>query len=337
MAAATILGCLPALAHSKPNRGGTPQTGVAVVGHAQGATPMPLLQPSELKVKEAGKQTAVIDWKPITEEPGGMQLVIFIDDSLQLTAAANFDELRDFIRALPPTTQVAVGYMRYGLATMAGTFTADHAHVVQEIRLPEGLVGQNDSPYFCLSDLVTHWSVLGKPAAGRAVLMITNGIDRRFLHGEYDPEDPYVAASIRDAQRNHVMVSAIYYQDSAAPQAQQSADRLSGVAPLNPGTRHHDFGIGDKGAAGSFTGENYMRDVAASTGGELYYEGLGNPVSFYPFLQDFNQYLASQHVLTFLADGTGLQNLKISSNTHNIRLEFPRKVIVGQQIVDITK
>lgn len=336
--AGAILASVPALAKNKTNTGGVAtQMVVAVVRHSQGAAPVLSIQSSDLKVKEAGKQAQVMDWQPLSAGAEGMQLVILIDDSLQKTAATNFNQLQDFIRALPPTTQVTVGYMKFGLAAMAGAFTTDHVHAAQEVRIPEGIVGQNDSPYFCLSDLVTHWSVLGKPAAGRAVLMVTNGIDRRFLHGEYDPEDPYVAASIRDAQSNHVMVSAIYFRDAMPPMAQQAADSSLVSGSMMPGTRHHDFGSGDQGAEGSFTGENYMRDVSSSTGGNLYFEGMGNPVSFYPFLQDFNQYLASQYLLTFQANGAGLQKIKISTNVPSFRLEFPEKVMVGQQIAGASK
>ena len=277
------------------------QTVVTVVPHAQNAAQIPTISSSNVKVEEDGKPTQVVDWKPITASDG-TQLVILIDDSLQVWASLYFKEINDFIAQLPASTQLALGYMQYGSTVIAAGFEADHAKIMKVVHIPSEPAGSNASPYFCLSDLVNHWPA-GRPAAVRQVLMVTDGIDRYFEGSHYDPEDPYVLAAIRDAQKQRVIVSSIYFRDS-----------------------------GDMGT--SFMGGSYLRDVADGTGGKMYYAKIGNPITFAPFLKDYKKRLDETFVLTFLEHGSGLQNVKVLSDEPDIKLEAPARAVAGQKILE---
>lgn len=300
-----LVGAAAAIAQDGTSTGVATQIVVTVVNHSRSTPLTPAIQRADVMVKQRGKHAQVVDWKRISDGSTGTQLVLLIDDSLQAKASNDFDDLRNFIQQLPASTQVAVGYMQNGRAVMATDFTADHAAAAKSVHIPSGIPGGNASPYFCLSDLVKHWPAKGASASGRVVLMITDGVDRYYQHSMYDPDDPYVEAAINDAQKNHVMVSSIYFRDT---------------------------GLADRGMNSSFVGQNYLQQVASATGGTVYFEGTGNPVSFVPFLKDFSKQLANQYLLTFLANGSGQQEVKVSTEVPHISLESSKMVTVGQQI-----
>jgi hypothetical protein len=191
--------------------------------------------------------------------------------------------------------------MRNGAPNLAQNFTSDHAQAVKSLRLPSGTAGSNGSPYFCLSDLVKHWPG-GDSNVRREVIMVTDGIDR-YSGGRYDPEDPYVQAATSDAQKAGVIVYSIYYR---------GAGRLD-----------RNFMVTDGG-------QNYLTQVSDSTGGKVYLEGFGNPVSFAPFLSDIQRKLQNQYELSFVSTAKpGLQAIRVKTSQPNTNLEYPSRVPVG--------
>ena len=103
--------------------------------------------------------------------------------------------------------------------------------------------------------------------------MVTDGVDR-YSGGRFDPEDPYVQAAISDAQKAGVIVYSIYYRGA---------------------------GRFDRNWLVTDGGQNYLTQVSDSTGGKVYLEGFGNPVSFAPFLSDIQRKLQNQYELTFVS------------------------------------
>jgi hypothetical protein len=77
-------------------------------------------------------------------------------------------------------------------------------------------------------------------------------------------------------------------------------------------------------------GQNYLTQVSSATGGKVYLEGLGNPVSFAPFLSDIQRKLENQYELTFVSTAkAGLQPFKVKTSQPNVSLESPARVRVG--------
>ena len=295
------------VAQSETPRGPGTEIVVTAVAGGNSATPVPGIQRNDVRVQVKGKTAEVTGWQKLVAAGDQTQLVVLIDDSLKAKVSINFNDLRDFIQKLPSSTQVAIGYMQYGRAVMATDFSTDRAATGKAIRLPSGIPGGNASPYFCLSDLAKNWPDKGKPATSRVALVITDGIDRYYRAGQFDPQDPYVAAAIRDAQVNRIMISSIYFGDA---------------------------GIGSVGGSmnSAFVGQNYLQMVAAGTGGTMYFEGISNPVTFVPFLKDLNRQLANQYEVNFQGVGSGLQQIKISTETPRVKLAAPQRVVMGQQI-----
>jgi hypothetical protein len=76
-------------------------------------------------------------------------------------------------------------------------------------------------------------------------------------------------------------------------------------------------------------GQNYLSQLAEETGGEFFWLGNSNPVSFTPYLNELNQRFRGQHVLTFLAQGSpGYRRIKLKTEIPHVTLVGPSKVYV---------
>jgi hypothetical protein len=167
--------------------------------------------------------------------------------------------------------------------------------------LPQGSAGINGSPYFCLSDLVKHWPG-GAGNVRREVIMVTDGVDR-YSGRRFDPDNPYVRAAVTDAQKAGVIVYSIYY--------------------LGAGRFDQNLTVTDGG-------QNYLTQLSGETGGKVYLEGFGNPVSFSPFLSDIQRKLQNQYELSFVSTSKpGLQPIRVKTNQPNTSLQWPARVPVG--------
>src|SRR5580698_5075009 len=248
------------------------------------------------------KPQDVTGWVPLRGERSGLQLVVLLDDSSRGNMGLQLNDIRTFLAGLPPNAQVAIGYMRNGTPNRVQNFTSDHAQAAKSLRLPSGNAGINGSPYFCLSDLVKHWPG-GAGNVRREVIMVTDGVDR-YSGRRFDPENPYVRAAVTDAQKAGVIVYSIYYR---------GAGRFDQNLTVTDG------------------GQNYLTQLSGETGGKVYLEGFGNPVSFSPFLSDIQRKLQNQYELSFQSSAKpGLQQLKVKTSQPNTNLLFPAQVPVGR-------
>jgi VWFA-related protein len=248
------------------------------------------------------KSQDVTGWVPLRGPRSGLQLVVLLDDSSRGNLGLQLNDIKNFLTALPPNAQVAIGYMRNGSPNLLQNFTTDHAAAAKTLRLPQGSAGINGSPYFCLSALAKHWPG-GDNNVRREVIMVTDGVDR-YSGAHFDPSNPYVQAATSDAQKAGVIVYSIYYRGAGR------ADR--------------SFVVTDGG-------QNYLTQVSNDTGGKVYLEGFGNPVSFAPFLSEIQRKLQNQYELTFAATAkSGLQQIRVKTSQPNTSLEYPARVPVGR-------
>jgi hypothetical protein len=191
---------------------------------------------------------------------------------------------------LPPGTEVLVGYMQMAKWSRRIRLQRTTPWAAATLRLPGGTPGLSASPYICLSDFVKNWP--GSAASGSAgsadysggalasgqhkarfVMMITSGVDPyNGSTGVLNQGSPYVDTAAEDAQRAGVAVSAIYFGDA-----------------------------GIYGRSADNSGQYYLAQVTAATGGINYWEGVGNPVSAAPYLDSFQHAIAETYVATFIA------------------------------------
>ena len=301
LTAGLVLGALACAFPSFAQQGDT-VAAQAVVTVVPKSGEAPNLPQQSLKVWADGKESDVTQWQPLRGDRAGLEFVVLIDGSARSSIGLQLNDLSKFIQSMPPTTLVGVAYMQNGRAAFAQNPTADHALAAKALRLTSGTPGSNASPYFCLSDLAKHWPS-EDPKNRREVLMVTDGIDRYNLR--YDPDDPYLQAAITDSQKAGLIVYSIYFRD----------------------TGHLDNSGYETNA-----GQSLLTQVAQSTGGKLYWEGLGNPVSFQPYLEDLSRRLANQYELGFTARAKSKQefvDLKVKTDVSRISIDAPQRVAIG--------
>lgn len=277
--------------------GTVPARMTVTVEGKQDASP-PVLTQDDVMVTQENHRMRVTGWEPCKTSHAGLQFWILIDDTIEGTVANRYDDIRKFIAGQPPTTEIGIGYMANGTVKAAVPLTTDHARAAKALRLPMGIVGASASPYISLSDLIKKWPAT---EARREVLMITSGIDLYYGPG---PEDPYLLTSIDDAQKAGVIVHSIYF-----------------------------------GAIGHYGhdmwqiqwGQNDLAQLSDATGGEAYWQGFINPISFTPYMEDLNRRLENQYELTFLAQPgkkSELQPVHLSTEVAHVTLVTARRVWV---------
>lgn len=259
---------------------------------------------SALTVSVNDRKQPLTAWSPVA--PANAQVALLIDDGLRESFGRELDSLRSFVRTLSPGVEVLVGYMQYGHVVSDQGFTADHALAASTVHLPVGLAGMSASPYICLSDFVKNWPSSGPSlrAKARFILMLTNGVDPyNGSTSVMNQGSPYVDNAVADAQRAGVAVYAIYFGDA-----------------------------GMEGGSVNNSGQGYLNQLTAETGGIDLWEGIGNPVSTAPFLSKFQSALAETYIATFnapLGNNPAHDLVRVKFTAAKTKLRAPQLVRPG--------
>jgi len=300
LVAGTLMMAAPAIAQNEGE--GNAQAVVTVLPAHDNQQPGDVAQ-QNLTLKVNGKTSTITNWIPLRGQNDNLELVVLIDSAARASMGTQLSEIGDFVKTLPAGSKVAVAYMENGRAVFSGPLTTDHAQAARGVHLPSGVAGISASPYFCLSDLAQHWPSNDR-AARREVVMISDGVDN--YSPRYDPEDPYVQAAITDAVRAHLVVYSIYWQDR---------------------------GRFARSMWGTDAGQNLLLLVTEATGGNSYWEGYGDPVSFQPYFKDLDRRLQNQYELSFNSPLKGkpqMANLKLKANGIGDKIDAPQQVMVNR-------
>jgi hypothetical protein len=253
---------------------------------------VPALNRGDVMVYEGHDRDQVTDLVPLQGNNAGLELFIVLDDGLSTSVGSQIGDLQNFIQAQPSTTAIGIGYMRDGGTSVVQNLTTDHALAAKSLRIPLGERGVSPSPYESITDLIKKWPVNG---TRREILMISDGIDALYGGG---PDDPYVDQAIEEAQKANVIVFSIY---------------AHGAGHLGHTLWRMNWG------------QNYESQLSDETGGESYSNGLGNPVSFAPYLNDLSQRLTQQYLVTFVTK----PEKKAGMRTVKFKTEVPNAEVVG--------
>jgi hypothetical protein len=296
MVAGALLMAAPAFAQSDKATG---QGRAVVTIFAKHSEVAPNISQQDVSVKVNGKDSTVTGWAPYKGANDGLELVVLIDGGAR-NLGRQFDEIKDFVKGLGPHTKVAVGYMENGRAALASPPSADHAQVVGELHLPSG---PTSNPYFSLSDLAQRWPSQAH-GVRHEVVLFTDGIDPN--NPRFDPDDPYVQAAIKDSVRARLVVYTICWRS-----------RLDG-------------GENSMMADG---GQSLLAEVTQATGGNSYWMGAGNPVSFQPFFEDLARRLENQYELDFTArldHKPTIETMKLKVEGLALQVAAPEQVFVDR-------
>jgi hypothetical protein len=283
----------------QPTPPGIPVSIVVTLEPKRGKT-IPPIEPQDISIREGRDKARAQALVPLRDERGSMQLALLIDDSARGTFDTEINTLKQFINSLPPTTEIAVGYMRNGMTEFSQNFTRDHAAAANSIRVAFGPGGADVSPYDSLSDAIKRWPKTG--VERKEVIMISSGIEG--LGGGYAPDNPYVDKGISDAQKAGVVVYSIY----------------------SPSVGHFGHSYWR-----NTWGQNFLSQLSDETGGESYMIGFGSPVSFQPFLEQIRTQMKNQYLLTFEArpeKKSGLQPIHVTVPEKDASIAAPDKVFV---------
>jgi hypothetical protein len=299
----------------------------------QGNAAPPRLDMSAVKVTLNKKDVKITQLVPARGDAATLQLFILIDDTLDTSIGNHLQELKDFIKAQPGSTQVGVGYMSNATFQLTQNFTGDHNAAIKAIRLPRGNLSTMDSPYLSLISLVKSWP---KQNVRREVLMVTDGIDR--LRGE-KPQLPRGGAQPSRggvAQPSWTAVDfgpGIYH---SMPQISVDANSASEISQRYNVIVYSIYGVG-VGRMGRSSwdvqlGLSGLDKIAQETGGECFSLSTTQLVSFKPYLDRLANQLANQYFLEFggIPKGKGgLQRVRIDAEIPNSELLAPDNVWVG--------
>jgi len=256
------------------------------------------LEAADLRVQQGNTRVPVVRIQRLAGDLADMQLFVLLDDSTRSSSLGiQLPQLKTFLESLPATTEVAVGYMRNGTFGQVQAFTADHHKAALALRLPTAVPGENGSPYFALSDLAKHWP--SKESTNRrAVLMLTDGVDRYY--GSATMDDPYVHEAIHDALKDGLMVYSIYLRGAG----------LYGTADWTTNTA-----------------QSRLLEVSEETGGYAYFMDFTDPVAISPFLNDFQDRLDNQYLVTLEdLNGRGVQPMRVRTELPGLKIQAPTRI-----------
>jgi hypothetical protein len=271
-------------------------TTVTAVGKKN--TQPPPIKKDDVELYKGKERLQVADWR----KGETLFLAVLIDDSLDQNIALQWNDLKAFMMAQPPTTYIGVFYGRNGAAMVAQDFTKDHAVAAKALHIPFGGFGAFSSPYLELQDLIKRL-----PGAGerRSIMMISSGID--YFRGNFGPISPDVDPTIENAQKANINIWTVY-------------------AP--------DAGHGGRGFFRVNNAQSELSEVSEETGAESYFLGFGPPVTLKPYFDEIFNHLNNQYLLTF--EDTGgkrgrFERIRVTTEISGVEFMTPSGVFLPKE------
>jgi hypothetical protein len=264
MFAALLLCSVPAMSQTKA----TGNTTFTVTAAGKKDAPVPNITQDNVQLFQGKDRRQISNWVKGDQ----LALAILIDDSIDTVAGSQWDYLKEFINAQPPSTIIMVGYISNNTVRVAQDFTPDKALAAKALRLPIGIGALGSSPYLSTIDMLKRWPDTG---VRRSILVISSGIDY-FRGGGFGTFYPDLDPLIQRAQRQNTNVWTIYYPSSS--------HRGRGFYLIN-------------------NAQNNLDKLSEDTGAESYFLGTQAPVSIKPYLDEIALHLSNQYLLTFAGDG----------------------------------
>jgi VWFA-related protein len=258
---------------------------------------------NDVVVHLGSKLCPVLAWEAANSGDPKLDLVIVIDDSLANSVATRWNELEKFLADLPTGARAAVAYANRASIQLAQQPTTDHALAAKSLRNPAGIQIQNASPYESLQALIRGW-----PArqGRRVIIFVSSGIDETMPGNGSIDDLPYVQNARNEAQRKGVVVYSIYAKPTMAA---------------------------SENAAVIQRAQDALGFLSIATGGKAFYQtGVDTPPSFQPYLQEIQQNLKQQYLLTFEvepATKSEFEMLRISVKEKSIQIRCPASVYVS--------
>ncbi len=251
------------------------------------------LQAGEIIVKEDSEQQTILSIRSVTNTP--LHLAVLIQDNLSSNVNLQLDEIKNFIKKLPPESRVMVAYLRAGSNQITQKFTSDLEKASSSLRAVVGTPSiAPNSPYEGVEEVLDRFDAL--PTGRRAILLISDGLD---ISNSSPTQSLELDRAILKAQRRSVAIYSFYTS------ATLTENGTSGLI-LN--------------AQGS------LNRLSQETGGRAYFQGTISPISFQSFFKDLNLALNRQFALTYLSTHMkkGYHKVQVTSTNPEVKIEHPK-------------
>jgi hypothetical protein len=258
----------------------------------------PAVSRDDIQVYDGKNKLTVSEWTPAQGDRGALDFAIVIDDELNSDIGLQFNDIKDFIREMPPSARVGLFYASNGTVTVAQDFTADHEAAAKALRLPFGRVAAYASDYLSLNDLMKRWP---STSSRKEMLLVADGNDR--FRGDI-PESPDLEADIDRAQKTGFIIHTIYARGVGLPGRNLFRVNL---------------------------GQSNLSRLSEETGGESFFQGLSTPIAYAPFLQQLSTVLKHQFWLTALATPGkkgNLRRIRVRTEVSGVEISAPENLWV---------
>jgi hypothetical protein len=248
----------------------------------------------DLIVKEDGELQTILSIRKPSENP--ITLAILLQDDLVSSISTEAKGIANFVRRLPPGSRVMLGYIRTGTLDVRRRFTSDLEKVAAGVRPPMGLASAGPfNPFVEIIEALKRFD--SQPLGRRAMIVVSDGVDiSRGIDSSGPGESLDLQRATSEAQRRSVAIYSIY-----AP----SAGTIGGSLALN--------------------GQSCLERLSKETGGRAFFEGMGAPVSFDPFIKEIDNSISMQIALTYLSThpGKGFHRLEIKPLARETEIRHP--------------
>ena len=251
------------------------------------------LQTVDLTVHEDGEPQTILSVRAMgTNSP--INLFVLIQDDLIPSIGLETKSLAEFLRRLPRGSRVSVGYLRTGSLLVRQKFTGDLEKAAKSVRGPIGVASAAPyNPYVEVIEALKRFDA--QPAGRRAILLVSDGLDTSHGIESSGPSQSLdLQRAINEAQRRGVAIYSFF-----APTVTE------GNLVLNA--------------------QSSLQRISDETGGQAFFQGLGAPTSFDPFIKKLNSALDRQIALTYLSThlNKGFHRVKITSSTPDVEISYP--------------
>jgi hypothetical protein len=275
----------------------------------QKGAPKPVTVPVTIKVKKPEVEIRVVDL--LLREDGDVQellslrgpsdspitLAVLLQDNLVSSIGTEAKGIAQFVRNLPAGSRVMIGYIRNGSLDVRRKFTSELDRAAAAVRPPMGVASA--APYNPFVEIVEGLRRFDSQAQGRrAMIVVSDGLD--LSHG-VDSSGPGQSIdldkAITEAQRRGVAIYSIY-----APPAGFSGNQLV---------------LGN--------GQSCLLKLSEDTGGRAFFQGMGAPISFDPFLREISASLDRQIALTYRSThpNKGYHRLDVKPIDRDVEVRHP--------------
>jgi hypothetical protein len=275
---------------------GRPVT-IPVTVRVKGRTAPSEIEPQnvELVVSEDSEPQTLLSIRTSRNAP--INLTVLIQDDVVSSVGLEIKPLSEFIRSLPRGSRVLVGYLRTGSLQVRHKFSADLERAAKSLRPPIGVASAAPyNPYVEVVEALKRFDA--QPAGRRAILLVSDGLD--ISQGSFSSSAAQSAdlqRAITEAQRRSVAIYSFF-----VPTVTSSTDTnlIS-------------------------QGQSSLNRLSDETGGHAFFQGLGSPTSFDPFLKELSQRLEKQIALTYLSTHPrgGFHRIKVISSIPDVDLAYP--------------